>query len=650
MEERKKEEEERAAKVYAEFAASFDVNSKSALSKGKMFVRGGVFEPGAEFKKDNEQDKSETDKANSLVGQAYILGPAPGPAPAAAAPDTAATMVPTVEAVVVPNNAASEPPTVPNLAPPVAALLDIKHIPKPLTQSGTPVFSVEPEPENVPVIRKTKRQSLEALKEELKRAQDSREKKQQPGGVADLAPSLSAAPQGTWADNDSTNLYVANISPQVTEDVLYDEFIKYGPIGSIKVMWPRSEEERQRQRNCGFVAFMERHDAEMAKDALQGALVRGHELRISWSKAVPRPPHPMLKPMSGGGALLPPPSSGCLPLPSVHPQQPIAVLLPADPVRRALINRLAHFVVENGHNFEQLVMQRECKDPSSPMAFLQAPSSPEYTYYRWKVFSLLQGDTDASWRAAPFQMFVQGPWVQPPAPEARESKDNKEHESGKWGDRSQPAGHSKGRRVGGKRSLKSGARDEFEDLLRQLTSDRNKICAAMAFALDHAEAAEEVVDVVAQSLTIFETPIPTKVARLFLVSDILHNSSASVPNASAYRTCFEASLKNIFASFGEVYRSITGRMTALHLKEQVMRVLEVWNQWSLYPPGLIQSLEELFLQGPADVSHNNGTKRSHHDASVAADVTAEAPVGEPVTKRQKQDTSEAVVTTVAGGV
>jgi U2-associated protein SR140 len=35
-------------------------------------------------------------------------------------------------------------------------------------------------------------------------------------------------------------------------------------------MWPRTEEERRRQRNCGFVAFMNRADAQAAKDEMQG--------------------------------------------------------------------------------------------------------------------------------------------------------------------------------------------------------------------------------------------------------------------------------------------------------------------------------------------------------------------------------------------
>ena len=59
-------------------------------------------------------------------------------------------------------------------------------------------------------------------------------------------------------DNITTNLYVGNINPNITEERLYDLFRKYGEINSIKIMWPRTDEERIRRRNCGFVSFMKR--------------------------------------------------------------------------------------------------------------------------------------------------------------------------------------------------------------------------------------------------------------------------------------------------------------------------------------------------------------------------------------------------------
>ncbi|KAJ0091257.1 hypothetical protein Patl1_12669 [Pistacia atlantica] len=65
---------------------------------------------------------------------------------------------------------------------------------------------------------------------------------------------------------------------------------------------------------------------------------------------------------------------------------------------------------------------------------------------------------------------------------------------------------------------------------------------AYASIADTASGAINIVEVLTESLTLKETPIPTKVARLMLVSDVLHNSSAPVKNASAYLTKFEATL------------------------------------------------------------------------------------------------------------
>lgn len=61
---------------------------------------------------------------------------------------------------------------------------------------------------------------------------------------------------------------------QMTEEMLCKEFGKYGPLASVKIMWPRTEEERTRVTNRGFVAFMTRKDAERALAALDGKTAR----------------------------------------------------------------------------------------------------------------------------------------------------------------------------------------------------------------------------------------------------------------------------------------------------------------------------------------------------------------------------------------
>lgn len=56
----------------------------------------------------------------------------------------------------------------------------------------------------------------------------------------------------------------------MNEEMLCQEFGRYGPLASVKIMWPRTDEERARERNCGFVAFMNRRDAERALKHLNG--------------------------------------------------------------------------------------------------------------------------------------------------------------------------------------------------------------------------------------------------------------------------------------------------------------------------------------------------------------------------------------------
>ena len=57
--------------------------------------------------------------------------------------------------------------------------------------------------------------------------------------------------QEDFATYESTNLYINNLAANVTEEKLRKIFGHYGEVFSIKVMWPRSEDERRRNRNKG---------------------------------------------------------------------------------------------------------------------------------------------------------------------------------------------------------------------------------------------------------------------------------------------------------------------------------------------------------------------------------------------------------------
>lgn len=86
-------------------------------------------------------------------------------------------------------------------------------------------------------------------------------------------------------DPTTTNLYLGNVNPIVNENDLCDIFGKFGPLASIKIMWPRTDEERARNRNSGFVAYMSRIDAERALKALNGRDFKGYDMKLGkWSK------------------------------------------------------------------------------------------------------------------------------------------------------------------------------------------------------------------------------------------------------------------------------------------------------------------------------------------------------------------------------
>lgn len=87
------------------------------------------------------------------------------------------------------------------------------------------------------------------------------------------------------------------------------------------------------------------------------------------------------------------------------------------PHRVNFLDIFATFVVAGGMNFDADIRAREKNNPH--FAFLFAPEGDaEHVYYRWRVFSLLQGDSLVRWRESPFAMQIhsRGIMYTPPPP------------------------------------------------------------------------------------------------------------------------------------------------------------------------------------------------------------------------------------------
>ncbi|XP_069474361.1 U2 snRNP-associated SURP motif-containing protein isoform X3 [Ambystoma mexicanum] len=566
------EDEKAAAEIYEEFLAAFEGGD---VSKVKTFVRGGVVNSAKE-----EQDSDEK------LGKLYK------PASRFADPKCS-------------------PPN--NEKPPLLAFLDTK---KPPLKKGE---------------KDKKKSNLELFKEELKQIQEERDERYKTKGrTSRFAPPPSdsdgqrrsgdtsskrnrssgvlddyAPGSHDVGDPTTTNLYLGNINPQMNEEMLCQEFGRFGPLASVKIMWPRTDEERSRDRNCGFVAFINRKDAERALKNLNGKLVQNFEMKLGWGKSVPIPPHPIYIPPSMMEHTLPPPPSG-LPFnaqPRERLRNPNAPLLPPKnkeefektlsqaivkvviPTERnllALIHRMIEFVVREGPMFEAMIMNRELNN--SMFRFLFENQTPAHVYYRWKLFTILQGDSTTKWRTDDFRMFKNGSlWRPPPLNPYLHGMAEVQETEAFVEDRIK------------KGALKEDERDKLEEILRGLAPRKKDIGDAMVFCLNHAEAAEEIVDCITESLSILKTPLPKKIARLYLVSDVLYNSSAKVANASYYRKFFEAKLGQIFADLNTAYRAIQGHLQSENFKQRVMTCFRAWEDWTIYPEPFLIKLQNTFF-------------------------------------------------------
>merc|ERR1719309_1028002 len=92
----------------------------------------------------------------------------------------------------------------------------------------------------------------------------------------------------------------------------------------------------------------------------------------------------------------------------------VKVVIPTDRTQLCLINRMVEFVIREGPIFEATIMNRELSNPA--FKFLFENQSPEHLYYRWRLFSMLQGETKDKWSTEPFRMFRQGSLWRPPLP------------------------------------------------------------------------------------------------------------------------------------------------------------------------------------------------------------------------------------------
>ncbi|EIW83124.1 hypothetical protein CONPUDRAFT_136269 [Coniophora puteana RWD-64-598 SS2] len=505
-------------------------------------------------------------------------------------------------------------------------------------------------PSNTASKPKGKR-AMDAFLEEIKKEQAMREAKYSRGAhgrsVTALAAYESQSGSKDRGDPETTNLFVANLPSHVTEQALGMFFARHGPVGSVKIMWPRGDaavgpggDMTASRRNksaglSGFVSFMKRKDAETALRELDGFDWGGSILRVGWSKAVQvaaRPLYAVPRAHSRSRSRSPrrrdrsrsrspsrerrrshSPSrenryrssrrsrsrsrspkrrrrsrSRSL---SRSPRRKDSVSPRRDDedndtgVTDGFIRAVAAEVRGQGNNFEKRL--REWERDNNKYAFLTRRKHRRHVFYRGLVERTdLTGSefVDEGYNSA----------------YSTDSAEESEQERTR------------------KTTLGKLARKRFESMLRGLSGKRGELARCMAFCLDHAEASKEISDVIITSLLVDSTPVPRKVARLYLICDILHNSAAPVPSAWKFRQEFQSRLGIVFDHFAAIYHSFPGRITANTFKKQITSIIDIWEDWIVFPPEFTAELRAR-LDG---VSHAEYQPKAEEAQPTAAETEA----------------------------
>lgn len=85
-----------------------------------------------------------------------------------------------------------------------------------------------------------------------------------------------------------------------------------------------------------------------------------------------------------------------------------------------------------------------------------------------------------------------------------------------------------------------------------------------------------------------------KVAHLFLISDVLHNSTAPVRNASRYRNVVQSHLLAVFEDMASCLSAAPSRLAQELLRSHVNAVLRAWRERCALTDDVLDGLRSAF--------------------------------------------------------
>ncbi|KAM3136687.1 U2 snRNP-associated SURP domain-containing protein [Paramecium bursaria] len=258
---------------------------------------------------------------------------------------------------------------------------------------------------------------------------------------------------------------------------------------------------------------------------------------------------------------------------------------------RTIIDRLARIIVYEGSGFENALIEREANNPL--FAFLsivilnqifQHKACDEQEYYKWRVYSLMNGDNEKQWKTDPFKIFLSGKVYYPPPVDTEEANSLVKKDQDRIQSVDKSSKDKKSNNWSGANVLSDDDRATFHQMIRDLNNQKQVIGKAMVYCMENHNCSADIVMTIRDSL-LESLSWNQKLCRLYLISDILHNSSNQQQGFWIYKIYFQYFLPQIFDNLQELY----------NYKEKVFKLIQIWREWSIYDSKFLKGLEVTFM-------------------------------------------------------
>mmetsp|Transcript_5799 Transcript_5799/g.14910 ORF Transcript_5799/g.14910 Transcript_5799/m.14910 type:complete len:337 (+) Transcript_5799:444-1454(+) len=255
----------------------------------------------------------------------------------------------------------------------------------------------------------------------------------------------------------------------------------------------------------------------------------------------------------------------------------IWVQYPKTSSAKCVIDVTSEWVKRHGLALENAIAQSElgCKE----FSFLHDHASAEHTYYRWKLFTICAAGAEGcnpgkDW--GPFAM-LQGSdriWIPP----------------------MRPAKPAQGAASDANTAdLSSEEVEVFRGLLKHLTLERSTIERTMVYVFERKESALDIVRLLCESFAQQTPNTSLLIARMYLISDILHNSLNPESNASSLHSLLEKRLPEIFESVHRSFELVPSRIEKEAFRKRILAILRAWGNW--IGSDKIKSWQQGFVEG-----------------------------------------------------